>query len=101
MKFVVPAVPLYLSGYFYAPQETGGAFFCEQKMSLLAPKISTLLSVDLLVNVHKKPLAVALVENSKVPFYFNTHDPEKIRQGLRARAVDFDEKLLPGIGATH
>lgn len=63
-------------------------------MSPLAPQIRTLLSVDLRVNIHQKPIAVALVENSKVPFYFNTHDPEKIRQGLRARAVEFDEKYF-------
>lgn len=70
-------------------------------MSPLAPQIRTLLSVDLRVNIHKKPIAVALVENSKVPFYFNTHDPEKIRQGLQARAVNFDEKILRGIVAIH
>lgn len=70
-------------------------------MSPLAPQTRTLLSVDLRVSIHKKPLAVAQVENSKVPFYFNTHDPEKIRQGLRARAVKIDEKILRGIVAIY
>lgn len=65
-------------------------------MSPLAPKIKTLLSVDLRVSSRKKPLAVAQVENSKVPVYFNTHDPEKIRQGLQARAIRFTEKSLRG-----
>lgn len=70
-------------------------------MSPLASKIKTLLSVDLSVNIHKQPLAVAQVENSKVPIYFNTHDPKKIRKGLRARAVKIDEKILRGIVAIH
>ncbi|MNN96879.1 hypothetical protein D3C81_2159350 [compost metagenome] len=70
-------------------------------MSPLAPQIKTLLSVNLSVNIHQQPLAVAQVENSKVPIYFNTHDPKKIRQGLRARAVKIDEKILRGIVAIH
>lgn len=70
-------------------------------MSLLSNQARTLVSLDLRVNIHKKPVAVAIVENSKVPFYFNTHDPEKIRLGLQARAVNFDEKTLRGIVLIH
>jgi len=56
-------------------------------MQPLIIPVQTLVSVELQMSSRKTPLAVAQIANAKHPLYFNTHDLNEIKKGLKFRKV--------------